>query len=156
MMKHIFDNRWCRLLAGNLSLALLVVCIPMTVLLTITQSLAAMTAGLVILGLVHVALLGLQISRQGTWIPENWLAVGFVFLPVIDVSQTVSRFNKGLWLAGFWAFLMAVAAAFVTVHIVKNQWQKWRHPKTATMTRTHSSRGDQTINPPMDDTTMVY
>ncbi len=156
MVKRILDNHWCRLLAGNLSLALLVVCIPMAVLLTITQSLAAMTAALVILATVHLALVGLQVSQRGTWIPESWLAVGFVFLPVIDVSQTVSLFNKGLWLEGFWAFVMAVAAAFVTVHIVKNQWQKWRHPKIHTVTKTQSSHGDQTIHPPMDDTTMVY
>ena len=154
MLKKILDNHWCRLLAGNLSLALLVVCIPMAVMLTITQSLAAMTAGLVILAVVHVALVGLQISRHGTWIPEKWLAVGFVFLPVIDVSQTVSLFNKGFWLEGFWAFVMAVAAAFFTVHIVKTQWQKWRHPKTVTVTKTRHE--DQSVNQPMDDTTMVY
>jgi hypothetical protein len=157
MMNRIFQNHWCRLIAGNLSIALLVIGVPVAVMFAITGTLAITSAVLLILACVHLSLVGLQISRQGTWIPEKWLAAGFVFLPVIDVSQTVAMFSKDLWLEGVWAFLLAVAAAFITVSIVKNQWQKWQAPKTTTVTIKRSSNGNQAaIHPADDPTTMVY
>jgi hypothetical protein len=157
MKNRMLQNHWCRLLAGNLSIALLVIGLPVAVLFAVTGTFRSTTAILTVLAIIHVSLVGLQISQYGTWIPEKWLAAGYVCLPVIDVSQTVTLFSKGLWLEGFWAFVMAVVAAFFTVSIVKNQWQKWRHPKTTTMTRHRPAPEDQGFQHPADDpTTMVY
>lgn len=156
MVKRVLKNHWCRLLAGNLSVTLLVIGIPLVIVLTVTQTLTTLTAGLVILAIVHLSLVGLQVSKGGTWIPEKWLAAGYLVLPVIDVMRTVSCFSQGFWLHGFWAFAMALAASFITVMIVQNQWQKWRSPKLVEVTVKKSS-SNHADNFPMDDpTSMVY
>lgn len=156
MVNRILKNHWCRLLAGNLSVGLLVVGIPVVVLFTVSQTLTTLTAGLIILAIVHLSLVGLQVSKGGTWIPEKWLAAGYLFLPVIDVSRTVHCFSNGFWLHGFWAFVMALTASFLTVFIAKNQWRKWREPKTEVVVA-NSAPNHQADNFPADDpTTMVY
>lgn len=157
MLNRILKNQWCRLLAGNLSVGLLVVGIPLAVLLAILNTLAVPTAGVIVLAIVHLALVGLQVSRQGTWIPEKWLAAGYVFLPLIDVIFTVRWFSQDYWLEGFWAFVMALVAAFFTIWIAKNQWRKWRSPELTTVTVKHGSNHGSIDHHHADDpTTMVY
>ncbi|MCA9067775.1 MAG: hypothetical protein KDA84_02565 [Planctomycetaceae bacterium] len=157
MVNRMLENHWCRLLSGNLSVTLLVVGIPVAVVFAATQTLTTLTAGLVVLAIVHVSLIGLQVSRRGTWIPEKWLAVGFLFLPVIDVSRSVSCFSEGFWVHGLWAFGMALVASFITVFIVQHQWRKWREPKTVEVTVNKSLRDNHGDNYHIDDpTSMVY
>ncbi len=157
MLDRMLQNDWCRFLAGNLSVALLVVGLPMAVLLQVTEVIASATAGVIALGIVHLALLGLQVSFTGAWIPEKWLAAGYIILPVVDVSKTVAWFSRGDWVQGFWAFVLAVVAAFVTVWIIKNEHRKWRTPKTAGPPTRPTRYEDPEIHYPMDDpTTLVY
>ena len=157
MLNRILQNQWCRFVAGNLSVGILVVGIPVAVLLTIMNTLTVPAAGLLVLAIVHLALVGLQISRQGTWIPEKWLAAGYVFLPPIDVIFTVRWFSQTAWFAGFGALVLAVIASFFTIWIAKNQWRKWKHPKSATVTISRPVHEDHAANQPADDpTTMVY
>ena len=156
-MNRILENQWCRFFAGNASIALLTVGIPAAILFQVMGTITSATAGLVILAIVHLTLVGLQISRNGTWIPEKWLAAGYLVLPVIDVSKTVTWFAKGLWVEGFWAFVLAVIAAFVTVSIVKNEHRKWRAPKTTTFRRHRSQHEGNGFDHHADDpTTLVY
>ncbi len=157
MMNRILQNHWCRFLAGNISVALLVVGIPVAILLAITNITSRPWTILGILAIVHASLIGLQISRQGTWIPEKWLAAAFVVLPVFDVQQTVKLFSKGLWLHGFWAFVLALGAAAITVAIVKRQWQKWQSPKTVVVVKSHPGDDSHAAHHHAEDpTTMVY
>ncbi len=155
-MNRILQNTLCRLLAGNFSIALLVIGIPVAILFKITGTLTTSTAVIAVLAILHVSLLGLQISQRGTWVPEKWLAAGYVFLPVIDVSQTVSWFSNGLYREGFCAFALALTAAFITVSIVKNQWRKWLAPKTVAVTKPSTGREALEQNQSVDDPTMIY
>jgi len=156
MLNRMLKNHWCRLLAGNLSVGLLVVGIPVAVLLAMSGTLAVPTAGLIVLVFIHFALIGMQISRQGTWIPEKWLAAGYVFLPVIDVMQTVRWFRQDFWLEGIWAFVLAFASSFVTIWIAKNQWRKWKSPKIETVTINRQADHGSAHHADHDPTTMVY
>jgi hypothetical protein len=157
MMNRILQNHWCRFVAGNLSVALLVVGIPTVILLSMTGQIRSATAGLGILAMVHASLVGLQISKQGSWIPEKWLAAAFVVLPVVDVQQTVRLFSKGLWLEGFWAFVLALFAAAITVAIVKHQWRKWHAPKDTVLIVPGSGEDHHAHHHHTEDpTTMVY
>src|SRR5688572_30556276 len=123
MLNRMLQNHWCRFLSGNLSVGLLVVGIPVAILLALTSTIATSWAVLGVLAIVQVSLVGLQISRQGTPIPEKWLAAAFAFLPLFGAWQTVELFSKGLVLEGFLAFLLALGASAFTVAIVKNQWR---------------------------------
>lgn len=157
MGDRILQNHWCRLLAGNLSVALLAVGIPLTVMFSIMKTLAVPMAGLVILAIAHAALIGLQISRRGTWIPEKWLAAGYLILPVIDAMLTVRWFDRDHWVEAFCAFLLLMVAAFVTIWIVRNQWRKWRSPEPKTVIVPRRTPNESDINYPSDDpTSLVY
>lgn len=156
MLNRMLQNHWCRFLAGNLSVALLVVGIPVAIVLAVTKTIAAPWAILGILTIVHVSLIGLQISRQGTWIPEKWLAAGFAVLPVFDAWQTVKLFSNGDWVEGFLAFNLAVLASVFTVAILKNKWRKWRAPKPTLVANPQSAGDHQAHHHADDPTSMVY
>lgn len=156
-MNRLMQNHWCRFLAGNLSVGLLVVGIPVAILLGVTEMIAASWAVLTILAIVHFSLVGLQISRRGAWVPETWLAGAFVVLPIVDIQQTVRLFSKGLWVQGFWAFVLALGASAVTVAIVKNQWRKWTAPKESVVLLPRPSQDEHGQHHHVEDpTTMVY
>lgn len=157
MPNRILKNHWCQLLTGNLSVALVAFGIPVAVVFTITGTLATVTAEAIILAIAHLSLVGLQISRGGTWIPEKWMAVGYVFLLLIDVWRTVDWFSRGFSAQGLCALVMAVVASFVTVFIVQNQWRKWREPKNVVaMVRRSISNDNAALDHPEDPTTMVF
>ena len=157
MLNRILQNHWCRFLAGNVSVTLLVVGIPTVILLAGLGSITRPWAVLGILAIVHVSLVGLQVSQKGTGIPEKWLAAGYVVLPVIDVQQTVRLFSKGLWLEGFWAFVMALVASAFTVAIVTNKWRIWTAPKPVIVPGPRPGDDHHGHHHHTDDpTTMVY
>jgi hypothetical protein len=157
MMNRMLQNHGCRFLAGNLSVALLTAGIPAAILLAITKTMAASWAVLAILAIVHLSLVGLQISRQGTWIPEKWLAAAFVVLPVVDAWQTVRWLMTGFWIEGFLGFNLAALASVFTVMIVRNKWRKWRAPKPVVLPVAHSGDDHHAQHHHADDpTTMVY
>jgi hypothetical protein len=157
MLNRVLQNHWCRFLAGNLSVGLLVVGIPVAILLALTNTVATSWAVLGILAIVHLSLVGLQISRQGTWIPEKWLAAAFALLPLFDAWQTVEIILKGLVLEGLLASLLALGASALTAAIVKNQWNKWRAPKPVVIFNPTSGEGHQAHQHHADDPiSMVY
>src|SRR5688500_1302885 len=69
IMNRMLQNHWCRFLAGNASVVLLTVGIPVAILLAVTSSITWSWAVVGILAIVHASLIGLQISKQGTWVP---------------------------------------------------------------------------------------
>jgi hypothetical protein len=156
MFHRIMQNHWCRFLAGNASVGLLVVGIPAAILLAITQTITGAWAILAILAMVHVSLVGLQVSRHGMWIPEKWLAAGFVVLPLVDVWQTVRLFSRNNYVEGFWATVLTVLASAMTVAIVNNKWRKWHAPKPVLVANPQGGEGHHHHHHADDPTTMVY